>query len=214
MLHRRARWMACASLIVLVALGIAACGSSSPTVVTTPTAPPTTAPTATPSPPSGIVVTAPIVGVIMSSATNGWGMVQSSANPNLTSRIAYTLDGGHTWYDVTPAGLAASSPGSAVVYPLSTTEAWAWEAAPAGGVSTALYHTTDSGAHWSTSTVATGAVKQLDFIDSQHGWLAATPNGGAASHYPINVWSTTDGGASWSEVATSPIFPLLSDRVE
>jgi photosystem II stability/assembly factor-like uncharacterized protein len=53
--------------------------------------------------------------------------------------------------------------------------------------------------------VATGSVIQLDFIDSLHGWLAATPAGAATMQYPIDVWRTTDGGATWAKVASDPV---------
>jgi hypothetical protein len=158
--------------------------------------------TATPTHPAGPVVTAPIVGSTMFSATTGWGSVQAGSNPIVVGRIAYTVNGGHTWYDVTPSGLTGGVPsgGTIAVYPRSATEAWTWISVYAGGSSTTLWHTTDAGAHWSTSTAATGAVRQLDFIDSLHGWLTAIPGGGAAGQYPINVWRTTDGGATWTKV--------------
>jgi photosystem II stability/assembly factor-like uncharacterized protein len=161
--------------------------------------------TATPFHPSGPVVTSRISGITMFSATTGWGSVPIS-NPNIVSGIALTDDGGHTWYNVTPNGLTQESSFTIALYPRSATEAWTWLSTLDGGSSTTLWHTTDGGAHWSTSAVPTGAVRQLDFSDSQHGWLTATPNGAAAGEYPINVWRTTDGGATWSQVASYPVF--------
>jgi hypothetical protein len=162
--------------------------------------------TATATHPAGPVVTAPIVGSTMFSATTGWGSVQAGSNPNIVGRIAFTVDGGHTWYDVTPSGLTLESQGTIALYPMSATDAWTWLSVYGGGSSTTLWHTTDAGAHWSSSTVATGAVRQLDFIDSQHGWLTATPAGAAAGEYPIDVWRTIHGGATWTKVASYPVF--------
>jgi hypothetical protein len=156
--------------------------------------------TASPTHPAGAVVTAPIDTVTMISATSGWGMVHATS-------ATYTVDGGHTWYDVTPPGLASGPLGSIVLCPLSSTQAWAWtnNFPISASTSTTLWHTTDAGAHWSSYTVATGAVMQLDFIDATHGWLAATPNGSGAGQMPIVVWRTTDGGRTWMDIASTPV---------
>jgi hypothetical protein len=175
-----------------------------PTSQTQPTT--TTVPaTATPTHPAGPVVTGPIVGSTMFSATTGWGSVQAGSNPNIVGRIAYTVNGGHTWYDVTPSGLTLESQGTIALYPRSATDAWTWLSVYAGGSSTTLWHTTDAGAHWSSSTVATGAVMQLTFVDATHGWLAATPAGSATGQMPIVVWRTTDGGVTWTNIASTPV---------
>jgi photosystem II stability/assembly factor-like uncharacterized protein len=139
----------------------------------------------------------------MFSATSGWGTVQTGSNPNIVGRIAYTVDRGHTWYDVTPSGLTGRVPsdGSIALYPRSATDAWTWLAS-LGGSSTTLWHTTDGGAHWTSSAVATGAVRQLTVVDSAHGWLTAIPGGGAAGEYPITVWRTSDDGATWAKVGS------------
>ncbi|MGO8947557.1 MAG: WD40/YVTN/BNR-like repeat-containing protein [Ktedonobacterales bacterium] len=144
----------------------------------------------------------------MISATAGWAVLPT--NGGVDNEIALTQDGGHTWYNVTPSGLNPNQSGNGeapqlTLYPISSTEAWAWIASDAGGESTTLWHTTNAGAHWSTIAVATGSVIQLDFVDSLHGWLAATPNGGGAGQYPIDVWRTTDGGATWAKVASDPV---------
>ncbi|MGO8950299.1 MAG: hypothetical protein ACLQUY_22095 [Ktedonobacterales bacterium] len=187
--------------------------AASPTPQTQPTVTPVPA-TATPTHPAGPVVTTSVAGITMFSATTGWGSVPTS-NPNIAGGIAYTVDGGHTWYNVTPSGLTLAAPsgggapndGTIALYPLSATEAWSWLSFDAGGgSSTTLWHTTDAGAHWSTSTVATGAVTHLDFVDSLHGWLDASPGGAAAGLFPISVWSTTDGGATWAQVTSYRVW--------
>jgi photosystem II stability/assembly factor-like uncharacterized protein len=142
----------------------------------------------------------------MFSATTGWGTVQAAANPNTVSGIAYTVDGGHTWYAATPSGLTLKPGGTIALYPVSATDAWTWLSFYAGGGSTTLWHTTDAGTHWSNTSVATGAVLHLDFSDSLHGWLDADPSGGAAGLFPINVWRTTDGGATWAQVGSYRVF--------
>ncbi len=188
-----------AALAVLAGCGSQTTGATQLTATIIPA-------TATPTHPAGPVVTTPILGITMFSATTGWGSVPTS-NPNIVAGIASTVDGGHTWYTVTPSGLTLEcSAFTIALYPRSATEAWTWLSRYGGGSSTTLWHTTDGGAHWSSSTVPTGSVRQLDFVDSLHGWLVATPNGAAAGVYDINVWRTTDGGATWAQVAPYAVF--------
>jgi hypothetical protein len=199
-------------ILLVAALGVlAGCGSQT-TGQTQSTA--TAAPaTATPTHPAGPVVTAPIVGITMFSATTGWGKVHTtgggiSPSGTFDHQIAYTVDGGHTWYEVTPSGLSPDPLGFIALYPLSSNEAWTWTShlsSPSADGSTSLWHTTDAGAHWSSSTVATGAVMQLVFIDATHGWLAATPYGSAMGQTPIVVWRTPDAGVTWSKIASTPV---------
>jgi photosystem II stability/assembly factor-like uncharacterized protein len=193
-------------LLPIVALAlVAGCGSQTTGQGQHPTA---TVPAATPTHPAGPVVTAPIDTITMFSATEGWGRVLHATSGTYDHQVAYTVDGGHTWYDVTPTALATETIRPIIVDPLSSTEAWTWTTFYGGtpGESTTLWHTTDTGAHWSSSTVATGAVTQVVFIDATHGWLAATPYGSAMGQTPIVVWSTTDGGATWTQVASTPVM--------
>ncbi|MGO8948328.1 MAG: hypothetical protein ACLQUY_11845 [Ktedonobacterales bacterium] len=178
--------------------------SLQPTAQDHPTATPVPA-TSTPLPPTAPVITAPIDEIRMVSATVGWGRVHNTSG-TYDSEIAYTVDGGHTWYNVTPPGLTPEPQGTIALYPRSATEAWTWLSLNAGGSSTTLWHTTDAGAHWASTTVATGAVRQLDFISATTGWLAATPLGAATGLYPIEVWRTTDGGATWTQVASYRVW--------
>ncbi len=182
-------------LLVVMVAGLAGCGISS-AGQTHPTATPVPA-TATPLPPTAPVVTSPIDDITMVSATIGWGRVHSGT---YDSEIAYTVNGGQTWYDVTPPELIPEAQSTIALYPRSATEAWTWLSG--GGSSTTLWQTTDAGSQWTAYTVATSAVLHLDFIDSLHGWLDASPAGSAAGLFPINVWRTTDGGSTWTQVAS------------
>jgi len=66
----------------------------------------------------------------------------------------------------------------------------------AGGSSGLLYHSTDSGAHWtrvipfSAGATLTGEVLTVSFIDPQHGKVSTSTS---------ELWSTTDGGQTWSK---------------
>jgi photosystem II stability/assembly factor-like uncharacterized protein len=63
----------------------------------------------------------------------------------------------------------------------------------------ALYHTLDGGLTWST-VAATGIsvgefFLKVDFVDSLNGWVLTTPDD--MTWEPLNLYRTTDGGASW-----------------
>lgn len=66
----------------------------------------------------------------------------------------------------------------------------------AGGSSGLLYHSTDSGAHWtrviptSAGVTLTGEVLTVSFIDPQHGKVSTSTS---------ELWSTTDGGQTWNK---------------
>ena len=66
----------------------------------------------------------------------------------------------------------------------------------AGGVSGALYHSTDSGNHWtpvmpsSAGSVLTGDVVSIEFPDLQHGKLSTST---------AETWITADSGQTWQK---------------
>lgn len=65
-----------------------------------------------------------------------------------------------------------------------------------GGASGQLYHSTDSGNHWSkvapsvSGAVLTGDVVALDFADAQHGRVSTSTS---------EVWITSDDGLTWQK---------------
>ena len=64
----------------------------------------------------------------------------------------------------------------------------------AGGTAAALYHSSDSGAHWarvvptSESATLSGDIVTLEFPDAQSGRISTSTG---------EVWTTTDSGQSW-----------------
>ena len=64
----------------------------------------------------------------------------------------------------------------------------------AGGSSAMLYHSADSGTHWtrvlpsSSSSTLTGDITRIEFSDSQHGRIATSSD---------EVWITSDDGQTW-----------------
>jgi len=67
---------------------------------------------------------------------------------------------------------------------------------------TGLDRTTDGGVTW--TTVAAPGIPagefflDVDFIDSQHGWVLTTPN--ESTWEPLKFFRTTDGGANWTQL--------------
>jgi photosystem II stability/assembly factor-like uncharacterized protein len=141
--------------------------------------------------------------------TTGWGLTTWSSDPTRPAqRVIRSTDGGHRWATVTPPGYT-SSRGFLILYARSASEAWASVSGMgiAQASSAPLWHTTDGGQTWRASSIATSNPTQITFIDDQHGWLAASPDGPGAGQFPVVVWRTTDGGASWGEI--SPTAPVL-----
>ena len=96
-------------------------------------------------------------------------------------RVQHTLDNGRTWKEV---ALDKRIRFRAVA--AAGSEVWA------GGEGGALYHSSDSGAHWSRvplpAELASATIVRLEFTDAAHGTLATS--GG-------ETWATSDAGATW-----------------
>jgi photosystem II stability/assembly factor-like uncharacterized protein len=62
----------------------------------------------------------------------------------------------------------------------------------AGGEGGALYHSSDSGDHWTRvalpAELAAATIVRVEFPDAQHGKLATSSG---------EAWATRDGGATW-----------------
>jgi len=80
----------------------------------------------------------------------------------------------------------------------------AWIATPqADQTTTQLFHTNDGGQSWQQSTIQAPFVRQMTFIDAQHGWiLAGNANTGGPAEI-VSVLRTTDGGKTWQSVSSA-----------
>lgn len=132
---------------------------------------------------------------------------------NSDGRLQRSLDAGNTWVDIDP-GVASGS-ATVVIQAENTnavakankkvktqtiagagfralaafgTEVWA------GGSTAMLYHSDDSGAHWtrvlpsSSGVTLTGDVTSIEFSDPQHGRITTSSG---------EVWTTAEGGQIW-----------------
>ena len=127
--------------------------------------------------------------------------------------ILSTSDGGQHWRNagipivafqcISVAGLC--QPALQSVFFRDTREGWLFDQGPTLS-SARLYHTPDSGAHWtlaSTIDLSTqfaglnpvGVTGQFSFASSTNGWFAAQDTLSAGT--PLTVYRTTDGGATW-----------------
>lgn len=136
-------------------------------------------------------------------------------------RLLWTGDAGATWTDITPPGLPAclGAPGcnASVDRPFFLDASHAWlpvlegeEEVPPTTLS--VFYTDTGGRDWAVYRVAeidepgycpgpaclSGI--DLDFVDSQHGWLAAYAPLGNISDLQY-LFRTTDGGRSWTALS-------------
>jgi photosystem II stability/assembly factor-like uncharacterized protein len=134
---------------------------------------------------------AAITSLHMIDATTGWAIAGKA--------VLRTADGGNHWRDVTPAGHALVS-GSMAEF---LTASLAWIAIPQAGATTELFHTSDGGQSWQQSTVQARFVRQLTFIDAQHGWMLVGNANAAGPAEIVSVLRTIDGGKTWLNLATA-----------
>jgi photosystem II stability/assembly factor-like uncharacterized protein len=136
----------------------------------------------------------PLRAIRMLDANNGWAITTKNA-------ILKTSDGGHHWQDVTSKTVVPGK--NAVGEFLTAQAAWiAWQAGPNQPIK--IQHTSDGGVSWQTATInnITGGLAEdtLRFINPQQGWLLTSEAEGML-HYTVNIYRTTDGGQSWTNVS-------------
>ena len=81
-----------------------------------------------------------------------------------------------------------------------------------------LYHTSDGGATWTSTTVPFGG-GSLMFVDPMNGWELIGLSAGM-SHQAVAIFRTSDGGATWSRIfiddpsvaGYSDSLPLVGDK--
>jgi photosystem II stability/assembly factor-like uncharacterized protein len=151
-----------------------------------PTASETSVPLALPA------VAAPaLVRIDFQDADNGWGI---AANGH--GYVLRTVDGGNSWLDATPPG-AGSIGFSAILAVLDSNHAWVLVPGT-DFFSGVLYRTGDGGTSWSSSTTPFGG-GFIQFTDENHGFALAE-RGASAGSEAVELFQSSDGGASWSSV--------------
>jgi photosystem II stability/assembly factor-like uncharacterized protein len=220
-------------VVLGLAIGAGGCGGGSgvPTTATTVAVSPstnstTTASVSTSTPTSNSTTTAqvttttlaetpvplPVVaGVHMIDAGRGWAVTDT--------HVLRTEDGGDTWFDRTPTGLAGASLenelslgygqfGGRLSNAAFLGADTVWIALPSVDKVT-VFSTSDAGLHWGKGILAlqrtTGEagdmaeIVGIDFVNAHDGWIV-TSLGAAAGSQPVAVHRTSDGGLSWKTV--------------
>lgn len=124
------------------------------------------------------------------SSTTGYLPVRALAPDDNTYLLIYRSDdSGQTWT------FQNSVLGGREVDFVSVDEGWIVAGAE-------LFHSLDGGASWASIPlpgIPSGEfLINLDFVDSLHGWLIATPDDDTWT--PLKLYRTTDGGASWTQL--------------
>lgn len=198
-----------------MALLLAACGSTSATGTGTPTANAsatggnTTTPATTntsnsaATPPSGSVPEQQLqfTTIRMINMSIGWGLTNSA--------VYRTTNGGKDWNNVGPLSTQLKNPTGEF---LNAQEAWIVTTVPNSANPNAIQviRTLDDGQNWQSwqSSVLSTSPQDYagvpDFVNTQDGWIELITNGGpGAGSESVDIFRTTDGGQSWTRVAST-----------
>lgn len=141
-----------------------------------------------------------LVTIHMLDANNGWAITGQN-------HILRTTDGANHWQDVTPPSIDPPQAGySNLTYDfLSPSVAWVYsfvrDANDTGGT-TKYYRTTNGGQLWLSMVNQGDVPSQLIFTNSADGWMFSSL-GVAAGSSGADIFRTTDGGATWTKVASA-----------
>lgn len=201
-------------IISILGLALGACSPlqlpANPTGTPVPLlATPTSLPTSTEPPlptPLGVPVASPaLVHIAFQDANNGWGVAS-----NGSGSILRTQDGGATWLNTTPSGLTGIGYSTQLCV-LNVNTVWVLVPNPDFYTGT-LFRTFDGGLTWTSFDVPFGG-GSLQFLDSSTGRILAE-RGFAAGSEVVELFQTSDGGASWLSVFNNdPTRPDASDSL-
>ena len=136
---------------------------------------------------------------------NGWGI---AVNDN--GYVLRTVDSGSSWLNVTPPGIGNIGL-SAVLTVLDTDTVWVLVPST-DFFSGTLYRTGDGGMLWNSYPVPFGGAF-IQFLDGMHG-RALAERGAAAGSEAVELFQTSDGGATWTSVFhDDPSQPGSSDSL-
>jgi photosystem II stability/assembly factor-like uncharacterized protein len=136
------------------------------------------------------VVPSEISKIQMMDAQNGWIITATN--------VLRTIDGGATWYNVTPSTGSIAGSGAGASF-LGANVAWILIGDPQQPLNSGLlYHTSDGGLTWVEYGTPFGS-GELHFLDTRNGWVMIVAGAGAGN-MPVLFYQTTDGGVNWRQV--------------
>jgi len=141
----------------------------------------------------------------MVNAMTGWATAEGF--------IFRTVDGGVSWTDITPKGIAGHITG----HIFSRDGQTAWIAFIKESSSKIIvYNTADGGQIWKSAEINTtpnqGASVTFSFVDTIHGWLLAGYGTAMGSEY-VDLFHSIDGGVSWKRIASANPSQEMSSRL-
>jgi uncharacterized hydrophobic protein (TIGR00271 family) len=157
-----------------------------------------------------------VAGLAVTSATGGWLACAGGSTDPAAKALLITTDGGVTWTVWAVAGgvagpaTAATLPADGVLRGISMRPkglGWLWTDA-------VLYRTTDSGAHWTATTLPGGSsgavIESASLIDGKAGVVLVHDAAAGA----VTLLGTGDGGGSWAVLGSWPTGLAASGQVE
>jgi len=142
--------------------------------------------------------TGSLLSLHMIDSTTGWALSEHA--------VLRTTDGGLHWKNVTPPNIQLTRESMADFL----TASLAWVTTPqTNGTTTQVLRTMDSGQTWQQSTVPAFYLKQMTFVDAQHGWILAGWGAGGGAAEAVAVFRTGDGGKTWRNVSSA--LPASTD---
>ncbi len=158
--------------------------------------------------------------VSMVDGATGWAVGQLPGS--VDNLILRTTDGGSNWKNVTPPQILYDYGGTETEVAYCFRDAdYAWVLYRAGGAidvvnGIKLWYTRDGGTKWESANIPINGYTiqyfsgaKIGFVDRQTGWIFARIGQAEGREY-IGIYTTHDGGASWSAKVTSDSENLAS----